>query len=74
MKLRLSSIIEELSIIEYFSVGLSDSTIPQNLRINDFIPLIANGGEILAIFGVAISDKIKIDDGTKQVAKLYLED
>jgi tRNA(Ile)-lysidine synthase len=56
------------SLNDYFT----DKKIP--LRERDFIPLIANGGEILAIFGVAISDKIKIDDGTKQVAKLYLED
>lgn len=46
----------------------TDKKIP--LRLRDNIPLIAAGDEVLAIFGVAISDKIKIDGTTREIIKL----
>lgn len=46
---------------DYFT----DKKIPLHLRRR--IPLLASGDDILLIFGVEISDKIKTDDGTKQV-------
>ncbi len=49
---------------------LTDSKIP--LRKRKTLPLIADGKEILAIFGVAISDKIRVDGNTKNVIKLEL--
>ena len=49
---------------------LTDKKIP--LRERASLPLLADGGEILAIFGVAISDKVKVDKETKQVVKLEL--
>lgn len=42
---------------------MTDRKIPMRLR--DFLPVIAVGNEILAIIGVEISEKIKIDEGTK---------
>lgn len=46
---------------DYFT----NKKIPLHLRRR--IPLLASGDDILLIFGVEISDKIKTDDGTKQV-------
>ncbi len=39
-------------------------------RQRDFIPLLANGNDVLAVFGIAISDKVKIDEDTKTIYKL----
>ncbi len=52
------------SLGDYFT----DKKIP--LRERDFIPLIADGKEVLIILGVAISDKVKIDKTTNKVAKI----
>ena len=48
---------------------LTDKKIP--LWVRGSIPLIANDGEILAVCGVEISDKIKVNEGTKRIA--YIE-
>ena len=47
---------------------LTDIKIP--LRKRDFIPVIAHGKTILAIIGVAVSNKIKVDDDTKNIIKI----
>ena len=52
-------------LAEFFT----DAKIP--LRERDSIPVIADGNDILAIFGIAISQKIKVDKNTKQVVKLF---
>ena len=49
---------------DYFT----DKKIPTRLR--DRIPLIADGKEILAIFDVAVSDKVKIDTNTQAVLQI----
>ena len=49
---------------DYFT----DKKIPLRLRNN--IPVLANGNEVLAIFGMAISDKIKVDDKTETVIEI----
>ncbi len=51
---------------------MTDKKIPLRLR-ND-IPLLANGNEILCVFGVAISDKVKVDENSKRIIKLSLTD
>ena len=53
---------------DYFT----DKKIPQRLR--GRIPLIADGGKILAVGGVEISDKIKITAQTKKIYYLICED
>lgn len=50
---------------------LTDKKIPLMQR--DELPLIAVKNEILAIFNLAISDKIKVDDDTKTIIQLKLE-
>lgn len=50
---------------------LTDRKIP--LKDRDKLLLIANGSDVLAIFGVAISDKIKVDDKTEKTVKLNLQ-
>ncbi len=47
---------------------LTDRKIPQRLR--NGLPLIANGKTVLAVFGVAVSEKIKVDENTKTIIKL----
>ena len=42
---------------------LIDKKIP--LRIRESLPVLASGSEILCIFGVEISDKVRLDDTTK---------
>ena len=56
------------SLGDYFT----DKKIPQRLRKN--IPLIAVGGNILAVCGVEISEKIKITDCTKVTAYISATD
>ena len=46
---------------------MTDKKIP--LRLRDSLPLLAVDKDVLAIFGVAISDKIKVDETTKQVVE-----
>jgi len=52
------------SLNDYFT----DKKIPQ--RIRDFIPLIADGNKILAIFGVAVSDLVKVDSKTQTILEI----
>ena len=47
---------------------LTDKKIPQRLR--NSLPLLAVDNTVLAIFDVAISDKIKVDKTTKTIIKL----
>ena len=56
------------SLSDFFT----DKKVPR--RIRSQIPLIAYNNEILAIFGMAISDKIKVDDNTKAIVKLDIKD
>lgn len=49
---------------DYFT----DKKIPSRLR--DRIPLLTDGNEILAIFSLAISDKVKVDENTKNIIKI----
>ena len=46
----------------------TDKKIP--LRKRNKIPLIADGEKVLAIFGIAISNDIKVDESTKRILKL----
>ena len=46
---------------DYFT----DKKIPKRLR--DDLILLADGNEILAIFGLAVSDKIRVDENTKNI-------
>ena len=50
---------------------LTDKKIP--LRERDLLPLIAVESEILCVFGVAVSDKIKVDDKTKTIINFSVE-
>ncbi len=52
------------SLSDYFT----DKKIPLFYR--DSIPLLAVDNDILAIFGIAISDKIKVDEDTKTIIEL----
>ena len=47
---------------------LTDKKIPQ--RVRNCLPLLADGKVILAVFGVSVSEKIKVDDNTKTIIKL----
>ncbi len=49
---------------------LIDKKIPKLKR--DSLVVLASGNEILAIFGVEISDKVKVDEFTKSVLKLSI--
>lgn len=53
---------------DYFT----DIKIP--LRLRDEIPLLADGNEILVVFGIAVSDKIKVDTTTEKIIKFTYED
>ncbi len=48
-----------------------DKKVPIDLRNN--IPLLAKDGEILAILGCTVSDKVKITDKTKKILRIYME-
>ncbi len=52
------------SLSDYFT----DKKIPLIKR--DSIPLLAVDSDVLAIFGIAISDKIKVDENTKTIIEL----
>ena len=51
---------------------LTDKKIP--IRERENLPLIADGNQVLVIFGVAVSDKIKIDNQTTKFLHFYLGD
>lgn len=44
-----------------------------SLRKRDYIPVLAMGSEILAICGVEISNKVKVDENTKKIISLELK-
>ncbi|MBQ9756728.1 MAG: tRNA lysidine(34) synthetase TilS [Clostridia bacterium] len=46
---------------------LTDKKIPK--RVRDNLPLLASEKDVLVIFGVAVSDKIKVDENTKTIIK-----
>ena len=48
---------------------LTDKKIPKKDR--DGLLIVASGSEVLAIAGVAISDKIKVDERTKNVIRIF---
>lgn len=50
---------------------LTDKKIP--LRLRDNIPVLAVGNEILVVFGIAISNNIKVDETTKNIIKFTSE-
>ena len=50
---------------------LTDKKIPLTKRSS--LLLLADGNAVLAIFGVAISDKIKIDEKTKRTIKFIIQ-
>jgi tRNA(Ile)-lysidine synthase len=50
---------------------LTDKKVP--LRERDSLPVLADGKEILVIFGVAISDKVKADKTTTELIKFTIE-
>ena len=52
------------SLGDYFT----DKKIP--LRLRGSIPLLAENNEVLAIFGVAISDRVKVDNDSVNIVKL----
>ena len=51
---------------------LTDKKVP--LRIRNNLPLVADGKEILFIFGIAISDKIKVTKNTEKIIKFTIEE
>ena len=44
-----------------------------SLRKRDFIPVVANGLEILAVCGVEISNKVKVDENTKKIYSIEIK-
>ena len=50
---------------------LTDKKVP--LRLRDNLAVIADGNEILAIFNLAVSNKVKVDDNTKTILELIQE-
>ncbi len=56
------------SLNDYFT----DKKIPSTVR--DSLPLLACENEILAIFGIAVSNKIRVDKTTKTILKLTKEE
>ncbi len=50
---------------------LTDKKIP--LRLRDTLPVLADGTDILVIFGVAVSDKVKADDSTTELIKFTIQ-
>ncbi len=47
---------------------LTDKKVP--IRLREGLPLLANGNEVLAVFGVAISNSVRVENGTKRIMKL----
>ena len=54
-------------LCDYFT----DRKIPQRLR--EHIPLLADGSTVLVIFGIAVSDKVKVTDKTEKIIKFLSE-
>lgn len=50
---------------------LIDKKVPARLR--DYIPVLADETEVYAIAGVEVSDKVKVDDQTKTIAKISVK-
>ena len=50
---------------------LTDKKIP--LRLRDTLPVLADGTDILVIFGVAVSDKVKADDSTTELINFTIQ-
>ena len=55
-------------LCDYFT----DKKIPQRLRAS--IPLLCDGNYVLVIFGVAVSDSVKVESNTKKLIKFTYED
>lgn len=55
------------SLGDYFT----DLKLP--VRERSFVPLLADGNKVLAIFGMAISDHVKVDNTTENVVQLILK-
>ncbi len=51
---------------------LTDVKVP--LRLRSALPVLADGDKILAIFGVAISEKVKVDGSTVNIIKITKEE
>ena len=51
---------------------LTDKKVP--LRLRDNLPILADGNNVLAIFGIAVSEKIKVDETTKTILKLKVSE
>ena len=56
------------SLNDYFT----DKKIPQRKR--DEQVLIADGSQVLAVFGLAVSNKVKVDDNTKRVVSIHIKE
>ncbi len=56
------------SLGDYFT----DKKIP--LRLRNSIPLVAKDNDILVIFGLAVSDKVKVTENTKNIKKFISEE
>ena len=50
---------------------LTDKKIPARLRAS--LPVLANGKEVLVIFGVAVSNKLRVDSSTLEIVKFTRE-
>jgi tRNA(Ile)-lysidine synthase len=48
-----------------------DKKYPEYTR--DFVPVLAHKNEILAVIGVTVSEKVKVDENTKRIIKIYEE-
>ncbi len=69
---------EDGDIFEKFGGGtkklksfLIDKKVPA--RIRDFIPVLASGNEVYVIAGIAISEKVRVDDGVKTCYMVIVE-
>jgi len=59
--------VEDYHDLIEFGNYLTDKKIPK--RVRDNLPLLASEKDVLVIFGVAVSDKIKVDQTTKTIIK-----
>ena len=50
---------------------LIDQKVPA--RIRDFLPVLANENEIFVVGGIEISEKVKVDDNTKNIYKIIFD-
>lgn len=50
-------------LVDFFT----DKKIP--IRLREEIPLLADGNDVLVVFGIAVSDKIRTDDTTEKIIK-----